>query len=548
MSALAKAREAIGLIIADPIGFLGNLVAGVKAGVEGFVSNIGSHLQKGLLAWLFGAVAEAGIQLPDKFDLSGLLSIVLQVLGLTWTNIRKRAVAIVGENVVKALETGSQIIMTLVTKGAAGLWEFIKEQAASILETLKESVKSFVIESVIVAGVKWLIGLLNPASAFVKACMAIYDIIMFIINRGQQILAFVNAVLDSVLSIAKGAIAPAAKAVESALAKSIPVAIGFLASLLGIGDLGGKLKKVIDKIQEPINKVIDWLIKKAVGLVKAVGKLFGVGKDDSPDKKAGNEIHVGTTMDGESHELYVKEEGDDLSIEMASRRRTAIRGLVVEAIAKEKKREKARPDVIADLEGILEDIAQIRQEWITARKASTAKSGNSDLTAIAKRLEKVAARLRKLGDEHKIKELQQIGMQKSQYVEGGKLLADFAADVRKHFYPRSWAPGVIAWRDQYIQNRRVLKKTGLKARQGHFFDVNERETPMSKADIDHDPPLVSRWNAGGNNTTQERRNADYNDLRGDKLQVMHESDNRGKDSGKKYVAEVGEHFRGPKDV
>ena len=223
--------------------------------------------------------------MPDKFDLSGLLSIVLQVLGLTWTNIRARAVKILGEPVVKALETASDIVKILVTKGVSGLWEYVKEQAATMLDTLKESVKTMVIENVIKAGVKWLIGLLNPASAFVKACMAIVDIVSFIIDRGQQILEFVNAVLDSVLAIAKGQIGVAAKAVEWALAKAVPVAIGFLASLLGLGDLSKDIKKVIDKIQAPVNKMIDWVINKAVALVKAVGKLLGFGKKDD---KAGD--------------------------------------------------------------------------------------------------------------------------------------------------------------------------------------------------------------------------------------------------------------------
>ncbi len=279
LNVFAKAAEAIDLIIKDPIGFLGNLINGVGQGIKNFASNIGKYLQKGLLEWLFGAIAQAGIQMPETFDLKGLLSIVLQVLGLTWANIRLRAVAIVGEPTVKALETGAEIFKILITKGAAGIWEYIKEQAAALLETVKEGVKTFVMESVIVAGVKWLIGLLNPASAFVKACMAIYDIVMFIVNRGKQIMDFVNAVLDSVISIARGSIGVAANAVEAALARSVPVAIGFLASLLGVGDLGEKIKKVIDKIQAPVNKMIDWLIKKAVGLVKAVGKLFGVGKN-----------------------------------------------------------------------------------------------------------------------------------------------------------------------------------------------------------------------------------------------------------------------------
>ena len=285
LGVLAKATEAIDLILADPIAFVGNLAAGVKQGLKNFAGNIGTHLQKGLFEWLFGTLAKAGIQIPDKFDLSGIMSIVLQVLGLTWTNIRKRAVAIVGEPVVKALETASEIIITLVTKGAAGLWEYLKEKACDLIQTVLDNIKTFLIEKVIMAGVTWIIGLLNPASAFVKACKAIYDIIMWVVNNGQQLLEFVNAVLDSVLSIAKGDIAPAAAAVEKAMAKAVPVAIGFLAGLLNLGGLSDKIKEIIEKIQAPINAAIDWIIKKAVSLAKAVGKMLGGGKEEKPDDR-----------------------------------------------------------------------------------------------------------------------------------------------------------------------------------------------------------------------------------------------------------------------
>ena len=62
---------------------------------------------------------------------------------------------------------------------------------------------------------------------------------MFFIERGTQIIALVNAIIDSIAAIAKGSIGVAATLVENALAKAIPVAIGFLASLLGLGDISG---------------------------------------------------------------------------------------------------------------------------------------------------------------------------------------------------------------------------------------------------------------------------------------------------------------------
>ncbi|QZZ22010.1 DUF4157 domain-containing protein [Leptothermofonsia sichuanensis E412] len=286
MGLLAKAADAIGKIIKDPIGFLGNLVAGVKQGFLNFMDNIGTHLQKGLMGWLFGAIAESGIQLPDSFDLKGILSLVMQILGMTWTFIRARAVKILGEPVVKVLETTAEIFQIIITKGAAGLWEYIKDQLSSLKDVVIEGIKSFVSESIIKAGITWIIGLLNPAGAFIKACKAIYDIIMFFVERGSQILALVNAVLDSVSAIAGGAIGAAAATVENALAKAVPVVISFLAALLGVTGISSKIREIIARVQAPVGKAIDWVINKAYNLVKSAGKLLGIGKDkNKPDPR-----------------------------------------------------------------------------------------------------------------------------------------------------------------------------------------------------------------------------------------------------------------------
>jgi hypothetical protein len=284
LNVLARAADAIGSIIAHPISFLGNLVDAGKLGFSNFVDHIGEHLKQGFMEWLFGAVAETGIQLPKNFDLAGILSLVLQVLGLTYSNIRSRAVKILGEKVVKALETAAEIFKILITKGPAGLWEYIKEKLGDLQAMVIDKIKSFIMEKVIMAGVTWIIGLLNPASAFFKACKAIYDIVMFFVSHGQQILALVNAIIDSISSIAKGAIGAAAAWVEKTLARTIPVIIGFLAALLGVGGISEKIKEIIEAIRKPINEAIDWVINKAVDLVKAVGGLLGFGKKDEVAK------------------------------------------------------------------------------------------------------------------------------------------------------------------------------------------------------------------------------------------------------------------------
>ncbi len=322
LGVLAKAAGAIKKIIRDPIGFLGNLVSGVKQGFMNFVGNIGAHLQKGLMGWLFGAIAEAGIQLPDSFDLKGIMTLVLQVLGATWAFIRARAVKILGEKVVKALETTAEIFMILATKGIMGVWEYIQEQLSSLKDVVIEGIKSFVTESIIKAGVTWIIGLLNPAGAFIKACKAIYDVVMFFVERGSQIIALVNAVVDSVSAIADGAIGVAASAVENALSKALPVAISFLAALLGVTGISKKIQEIIKKVQAPVGKAIDWLINKAVSLVKKVGKFLGFGKGKEKKKAEQSESNMVVkepfAMGSEGHTITAGIKGNSIVITMAS--------------------------------------------------------------------------------------------------------------------------------------------------------------------------------------------------------------------------------------
>ncbi len=272
MSILAKAADVIGDIIKDPIGFLGKLIDGIKSGLNRFVGNIAAHLQEGLMGWLFGTLGGAGITIPKTFDLSGIVDLVLQVLGLTYQNIRNRVVRIVGEPAMQRMEQTVDVFKTLVSEGVGGLWRWIKDRVGDLEDLVLGSIKTFIIEKVIKAGVVWLIAFLNPAAAFIKACKMIVDVITFLIERGSEIMAFVNSILDSVGAIAKGAIGVVAEKVESSLAKALPLAISFLASLLGLGGISEKIHQVIDKVRAPINKAVDFVV---MGAVKGFRKLFG---------------------------------------------------------------------------------------------------------------------------------------------------------------------------------------------------------------------------------------------------------------------------------
>ncbi len=286
LGVLARAAGAIGKIIKDPIGFLGNFVNAVKGGILGFASRVEDHLAKGLKSWLLGALAAGGIQLPDKWDLQGVVKLVLSILGLTWETIKGRIAQKIPAKALDLVIKGFDVVQVLVSQGIGGLWTWVLEKVGDIKEMVMSQIQDMVSIEILKAGITWLISLLNPASAFIKACKMIYDVVMFFVEKADQIKEFVDSVLDSVESIAGGGVGAVAGYIEKTLAKMVPVLIGFLASLLGLGGISGKIQKILASVQKPVMKVVDWVVGKAVsfgkkawaGLKKLGGKAKAKGK------------------------------------------------------------------------------------------------------------------------------------------------------------------------------------------------------------------------------------------------------------------------------
>lgn len=283
LNLLAAAVSAIGAIITDPIGFLSNLISGIKQGFVDFGNNIKKHMIKGLLEWLTGSLGDVGITLPDNlFSLSGIFNLVAQMLGLTWDYFRSKAVKHLGEPVVAGMEKAVEIFTIVKTQGVMGLWEYIKEQFGNLKEMVMDAIRDMIITKVIEAGIKWVMGLLSPAGAFVKAAMMIIDIVKFFVERAAQIFELVTAFVNSIKALAAGNVKAVAKGIEMALAKAIPVLISFLAALVGVTGLTGKIQKIIKKVRKKIDKAIDKIIKKAK---KAFNKILGKKKPKKGDAK-----------------------------------------------------------------------------------------------------------------------------------------------------------------------------------------------------------------------------------------------------------------------
>jgi hypothetical protein len=282
-----RAGGVISQIINNPIGFVGNLVGAVRRGFQQFSNNILTHLRAGLIGWLFGALQGAGLTLPERFDLRGIVSIVMQVLGLTYARLRAILVRLLGEERVSRAEQVFDFLVTIATQGLSAAWERIVEFAGNLQEMVIGGIRDWVARTVIGQAIARLVTLFNPAGAVIQAIMAIYNTVVFFIERAQQIAALAEAVFGSIASIAAGNISAAASYVERTMARTIPVVISFLARFIGLGNVSEQIRNIIQRIQAPIenamNRVATWI---ATQVTRLGGAIAGTGRNTgAPDTR-----------------------------------------------------------------------------------------------------------------------------------------------------------------------------------------------------------------------------------------------------------------------
>gem|GEM_PF-5034181 len=324
-----RAGDTLMTILKNPVQFVKNLAKGVGGGVDLVKENIKKHLLNGMVGWRGGAMSDVPLQLPQKFDLQGIFSLVMQVLGLTYDRLRAKVVKQLGpkgEQVVGTIEKGAEIAGDVIgllqkmyqEKSFMPLWSLIEKKWKSIKEAAMEKIRGVVALEVVKAGVKWLLSLLNPASAIVKAVIMIFDVTMFIIERKDQIVDMIKSIYGAIAPIARGDTGAASKAVENAMGRSVPVILGMLASVLGLGGIGKSVQKVLKTIQGQVDKVVDPIIKKIVDFAKRLfkgGKKGNtkLGKDAFTKKaieRAGNYIQKTPLSDSKNASTHMQKEVD----------------------------------------------------------------------------------------------------------------------------------------------------------------------------------------------------------------------------------------------
>jgi hypothetical protein len=277
---IQKTGAALLGILKNPFPFVGNLVKAAKAGFQGFAGRFGTHLKKGLLDWLTGSLP--GIYIPKAFSLGELVKFVFSVLGLTWANVRAKLVKAVGETAVKAMETGFDIVVTLVTQGPAAAWDKIKEALGNLQDMVIGGITDLVVDTITKKAIPKLIAMFIPGAGFITAILSIYDTVMVFVNKISKIIQVVTGFINSITAIAAGNVTAAAKKVEDVLSGLLTLAINFLAGFAGLGRVSDKIMGVINKVRAPIDKALDALVNWVVTMAKKLfAKVFGSkdGKD-----------------------------------------------------------------------------------------------------------------------------------------------------------------------------------------------------------------------------------------------------------------------------
>jgi hypothetical protein len=308
LAIIKRARESFTLIIQNPVGFVGNLLRGIGQGVRQFMGRIMHHLQQGVIRWLTGPVARAGIQMPQQWDAKGILFFVLQILGLTYDNIRGKMVRLMGERTVGLLETGFQLVQEIREKGfVEAMKDRISEFFGNFRDMILGRIKSFIQERIVTAGITQLLSMLSPVGAVIQAIIKTYTTIKFFIDKIQQILAFVRSVVDSVHRLATGDVSGAANFIENSIAQTIPIVLDFLARFIGLGDVGAHVQRTIGAVRgwvdQKLDLGVDWIRRQVVRLVQTGRDLAGRIMNWWTTRKQFR------TQTGEAHTLYFRGEG-----------------------------------------------------------------------------------------------------------------------------------------------------------------------------------------------------------------------------------------------
>lgn len=300
---IGRAEETFQKILDNPGAIVGYLLDAVKLGIQKFADNFLPNLQTGIIGWLTGSLG-SDLEIPNEFSVIGVLDLARQIIGLTLQFIRRIAVRLIGEENVARIESIIGHIQTLISGGWAALFEQIAASLANVRDMVLTQIKDFLVTRLVLAAITKLATLFNPVGAIVQLVLTAWNFYTFLRENLQRLVQIVQSIVEGISSIVNGNINPAADRIEGTLANLLPVAISFLANLLGIGGIANRVRQIIDRLRDRIENAIVSFIRRIAARFTGRGR---PGSAESTPAEAETDsienIHIDLTIGAEDHDL-----------------------------------------------------------------------------------------------------------------------------------------------------------------------------------------------------------------------------------------------------
>ena len=336
-SMVEQLGDVIDGIAEDPMGFANNLMAGVGQGFQGFFDNFPVHLGQSLFAWLFSKMGEAGVAMPMDFSIPSIVSVVLDVMGISWDRIRVLLARHIGEQNVAHIDRAYDIITTFIARGPLGLVELLREQLdpASIVDMIRETAIRYLMETIVTQVATRILMMLNPAGAILQAIEAIYRVLSWVYENAARIFTLLEAVVSGAAQVLAGNVGGLANLVEYALVGLMVPVIDFLADYIGLGGVPAAIRDMILGLQERVEQILDRVIAFIAEQARALLGAMGLGGEQAEDDDTQGDdesdippvsfdAHTGDEGDLEPHRIYVEVTGGSPEIMIASEPQRAL--------------------------------------------------------------------------------------------------------------------------------------------------------------------------------------------------------------------------------
>lgn len=593
-------QQALKDIKADPVLFMKNLLATLKQGFSQFFDHITTHLVQGLADWLFRGLRSLGIEIPAELSGESILKLALDVMGLSIDFLWECLGEVIGpervtmiRGAVDRLGEAWAFISDVQVRGMVAIWDYISSQLSNLWDTILSLAEDWLMSNLIKAAVGKVLSMLDPTGvmAVVNSAVAFFRAVESVIEYVTEILMIVKTYVDTLAAIAAGNLAPGAAMLENGLANAIPVAIGFLASQVGLGNVPEKIAEIIKGLRQTIKDAVVWLIRQAMRLGEAALNALGLGarSTDAPIiESAGEGLNLPNTrktfaMNGESHSLWIEHTKAGYQVYIASQ--TIYLRDRINTVLHPKEGRGPSPKARLELEDIHRTIWLLEQDIAESdrgyargvKELKSAPLGGHWFTepmyrkAVLQTLSEYRKTLEGIGARYRIRDLTDLG-HRSRYV------LEEAIDPAYRSYPRwrntfygRWKGGVEETMRRDAHHRAIIDLasrdpgTTLLSDRFVYYCVSCRRCYSAQEGapgfefrrwhIDHIEPVAGNFVISkGLSQTQSDRESWYN--RQSNLRVLCETCNTSKGStddktGQRQTVKdwrVGRRFRGPNDA